>query len=231
MADISIFIQGPLNNVSLSGIPYYQTIGPVIINYWTNDKNEHLLDQYDLEECVIVKSPQPSYKLFGNPCNDTTTWQFVSIERALRNVTTKYVIRTRSDESWGNLQPIVDKFNNNKLKIVCGNIFFKKWIVPYHIGDHLFIGDKNILLKAYHDILLNPNIYKTGFPEQIAARAIMKAFLNKPINVESKEDFKEVFDIIDINLLQPFTAAYQHAKKIYYNEFEFNGIIKSINEI
>jgi len=237
MLNISVLIQGPLNKTSLECVKYYSTIGPVVICYWNTD-DASLLDEYDLDSCILVRCPIPLSSLPYT--NDTFMYQICSIVYGLRNIGSLYVIRTRSDERYENLQPLIEKFNEDKSKIVCGNIFFKKWKVKKrHIGDHLFLGKTDVLLEAYKNMCRFAITYcqNSGDPEQIAARAIMEVLLFKELKEEgvrfnSKELFKSIFDVVDINTLAPFIARWVHGDITYVNNFPYDrNIITKMEDL
>ncbi len=230
MSDISVLIQGPLNKTSLECVKYYSTIGPVVICYWDID-DMSLLNKYNLTNCILVKYPMPLSLLPYK--SNTFMYQICSIVYGLRNIDTLYVIRTRSDERYENLQPLIEKFDEDKLKIVCGNIFFKKWgVKTHHIGDHLFLGNAKVLLEAYENMREFAITYhKNGDPEQIAAKAIMEVLLKAGVCFDDKELFKSIFDVIDINTLAPFIASWTHQKKTYVNDFSYPNTICTMEDL
>lgn len=234
MSDISVLIQGPLNETSLKTVEYYSTIGPVVICHWNTD-DVTILNQYNLTDSVVVRYPEPIPPFLYKA--DTFMFQVCSLAYGFRNVDTPYVIRTRSDESFGNLQPLIDQFNQDTSKIICGNIFFRKWAIhPCHIGDHLYIGNTKIFHEVYEKLRNFPEKYKDkGHPEQIVARVIIE--MMNPENEKKTppslevDMFKEIFDVIDINKLKPFLARWAHCNKNYENEFVQNGTITNMKEL
>jgi hypothetical protein len=230
MSDISVLIQGPLNKTSLECVKYYSTIGPVVICYWNTD-DASLLNQYNLTDCILIRCPIPLSSL--PYVHNTFMYQLYSIAYGLRNIDTAYVIRTRSDERYENLQPLIEKFNEDKLKVVCGNIFFKKWKVKkHHIGDHLFLGETKVLFEAYENMRqFAITYYKNGDPEQIAAKAIMEVLLKADVCLDDKELFKSIFDVIDINTLAPFIATWVHGEKTYVNVFSYFNTICTMEDL
>lgn len=227
MSDISVLIQGPLNDTSLECVKYYSIIGPVVICYWNTD-DISILNKYNLTDCILVRYPIPHPPFVYKA--ETFTYQLSSIAYGLKNVDTPYVIRTRSDERYENLQPLIEKFNEDKSKIVCGNMFFRKWTsAKHHIGDHLFIGKTDILLEAYENLRQFPKKYhKNGHPEQIVAKAIMDVLLEEGVCFDNMVLFKNIFDVIDINKLVPFIASWTHGSKTYVNSYDCEGMIRTM---
>ena len=57
-SNLTILIQGPLNDISLSNISYYKSIGEVIISYWDADDKSILKKlSYENNKVKITKTP------------------------------------------------------------------------------------------------------------------------------------------------------------------------------
>ena len=249
--DLSILIQGPINEISLSAIDEYcKFANNIIISTWnlTPDVLETLQNRFNhIKNLKISSHTQPDYiklinenKLFGVTIGTTWYWQILGVKNGVEECDTKYIIRTRSDEYFKNLQPLIDKFLDNEKKFTCGNIWFKpKSFMPLHIGDHLYISKTKILKKSVDfiiDVMHNkyPNnsefkkiVYQMGskhgghnHPESILAKSIV--FHSKKISYDSfKYDAidwsdtqlcKDFFDIIDINELSPIRWAWSRGR-------------------
>lgn len=231
MSDISVLIQGPLNRRSLKALDYYKTIGPVIISYW-DDCDESIFKNFDLTDVTLVRRPKPTSMV----CKGTFTYQMNSILNGLLKVQTDFVIRTRSDERWLNLEPLIEKFNSsNRQKIVCGNIFFRKFTdTQYHPGDHLYIGSTTVLRNAYWDLVHNFDNYKQYYCAEVYfAIAVLNQFKKDETRFhgQGKEAFLNLFDVIDINELRPFIARFNAIDKDYVNWFEFPEGARVIEDV
>ena len=223
--DLSIVIAGPLDKKSLDNLNYYKSIGQVIISYWDTCQHNILFD-YDLTDVKTIRRPLPhQYIIPYAKAYGTFSYQVYGIFHGLQICDTPYVIRTRSDEMFGNLQPLIEKFKQNTNKVVCGNILFKKWdMFKYHHGDHLFVGKTSILLNAYRSIIEG----KTKNIINDVAEAVTAIAIMNELNVElSKDGFKNAFDVIDTNELKPFFSRFRQQGINYNNHFprgEFNTI-------
>jgi len=225
MSDITILIQGPLDEISISAVQYYKTIGPIVISYWDNS-NESLLEELKNDTIIYTKNKLPGTKEYKQA---TADMQFWSVYHGLAAVQTKFVIRTRSDEWYGNLDPLIAKLDINK--IICGNIFFKRWSnFQNHIGDHLFIGETAWLLEAYRLITHEPEHFRQWkYAEQILTYGLARS---KNMKAELTKDYvKSMIDVIDINELKPFIAQYRAAKQTYKDFFHDPSVIKNIAEL
>lgn len=229
LRDVTLLIQGPLDATSLDNLAYYKTLcESVVISYWEGG-DESLFETHDVEDCILTKHKTPQKRYYRE---DTFDYQAQSILNGLEVTKTKYVIRTRADERWGNLSLLVAKWFENQEKIVCGNIFFKRWdVFRHHFGDHLFIGSTDVLHQAYKTIRCDPNRYRKNLicAEAIGAMAIMDAMRDD--QEREKEAFKECFDVVDINSMTPFVARYRHAKVTYNDQFSHAQVITSMEEL
>lgn len=240
--DLSILIQGPINEISLGAIDdYYKFTKNIIISTWNlnDDDISKIKQRFNyVDNLKVTSHTQPDYiklindnKLFGVASGTTWYWQILGIYNGLNSCDTKYIIRTRSDEYFKNLQPLIDRFFNNGKRFTCGNIWFKpKWFMPLHIGDHLYISNTDILKKSvdfiisvmhnqYPDNLeFKKLVYQIGcshgghnHPESILAKSIIlhtnefnyESFKYEDIDWSDTDLCKSVFDVIDINELKP----------------------------
>lgn len=68
-------------------------------------------------------------------------YQLYTTLQGLELVTTKYVIKIRSDEIYSNFDNLIDLMINNPKYIITGNQFIRPIrSYPYHISDHLICG-------------------------------------------------------------------------------------------
>lgn len=245
--DLSILIQGPINEVSLGAIEDYSKFSKnIIISTWNLDNTsiESIKKRFNyVDNLKVISHSQPDYikmisenKLFGVTIGTTWYWQVMGIYNGVVECDTKYIIRTRSDEYFKNLQPLIDKFFNNNQKFTCGNIWFKpKWFMPLHIGDHLYISKTEILkksidfiLKVMHNVYADnvefkKLVYQVGcndgghnHPESILAKSVIlhtnnieySSFIYDDISWSDTQLCKDIFDVIDINELKPIRWAW-----------------------
>ena len=228
--DYTVLIQGPLNTVSLNNIKQYKLFcKEIVISYW-DTCDESILESYDLKYCKLIKNPLPDKVYFIGKPNETFTYQAYSILHGVNAITTPYTIRTRSDEYYSNLVPLLDSFQAQfGNTIVCGNIFFKRWDdIPYHIGDHLFISNTQYLRDAYTELCFNFPMYNRAYcAEQAACWALLVS-----AGLEySKENFEILFDVVDINKLVPFVASWIHGNTTFIDEFNDPCVIRSMEEL
>lgn len=219
--DVTTIIQGPPNERSLNHIPTYQKYGPVVVSCWDDDVP-------NVTGVTLTANPKPVPVYYVNSANKTFSYQIHSILNGLRVVETKYVIRTRSDEFY-NLDNLIAKYNQRDEIVLCGNIFFKPWTYyKYHMGDHLFIGRTDVLLKAYSALADDVGRYGImACAEQSSTFAILDAFGDE----WTREGFLRHFDVIDINQLKPFTARWNSIGHDYDNLFDHPDVITDISQI
>jgi hypothetical protein len=226
-SDFTILVQGPPNKVSLDALEYYRSVANVAISTWHGDVS--IMNNYYFGDCEVRLSPLPKHVYFVGKPNETFTYQIYSILSGLECVRTPFVIRTRSDEAWYNLEPLIEFFLKNENKIVCGNIFFKRWSdFSFHIGDHLIVGRTNHLRDAYNLLRLKPDDYGRAYcAEQSAAWAMLDA-AGLP---KDRHNFELLFDVFDINNIKPFRSNWVHGGREFVNEFEDSCVIKKMEEL
>lgn len=232
MRDFTILIQGPLNQVSLDNIKNYKNFGEVIV---ATDKGPDAdLARVAVDagvKWVLYDDPVKPPHLVG-PLENSNFYRAINgIYHGLQKCETPYVIRTRSDECYHNLGPLIDLFLEDTKKMVCGNIFFKPWDnIPYHIGDHLYAAETLRLRKAFtrlhqtHNTQeLAPDEYDTENPfaaEQVLAYSFMR---ENGIEEANKEVFLEYFDVIDINSMAPYQARWGATDRTYNQSNVFSA--------
>lgn len=236
MSEITIVIQGPISHYLYRKLHNYKKYGEILISTWD------YVDVSFLPEYInIISKPLPDKsRAIGTISN--FYYAVCGMDNAMKKVDTKYFIRTRGDEYFENLEPLINNFKKNKNKIICGNIFSKKWDDrPLHIGDHLYIGkskffrevfnllrnmyDRNINLESWAiqggpDMDPVYNIERSTEAEVILAKAILYFKSCPKESWYDKKIFLKFFDIFDINLTKPFIASWQNGNKKYKNNFK-----------
>ncbi len=221
--DLTIIVQGPLNSVSLTHLDYYRPFGKIIVACWDND-DFSLLDGLTGIEVVHCKLEQRwSYP------QQTLNYHILSMYNVLSHVKTKHVIRTRSDEYWGDVSRLVQKFEEDQTRVVFGNIFFHTWRTRgFHIGDHLFVGDTDVIRNTYIRLAEEAAKYE---PEYCFEISLAKAMLDQMQLPHTKDGLIRAADVVDINLLKPFVAQYQRAGIKYENNFACESVITTMDNL
>ena len=139
--DITLIVCGRINSRSLDNIGKYldcKDIKEIIIGGWENDPNLNMLKPFTNKERIrIVLKPLPTYVHVHSHLPPTLLYQIKCILNTVCEVKTKYVLRTRSEEFYNDIQIFVDKFKENPTGILCGNVLFKP--IYGHMGDHLYM--------------------------------------------------------------------------------------------
>jgi hypothetical protein len=237
MQDVTLIVQGRITQETFDFYVKNYTGWNVVISTWVGldiDYSE-LPDGFTL---LISKLPKESG--FQN-----LNYQLVSTLNALNRIKTPYVIKVRGDEQWSNLDTTYNTIKINPNKIWCSSVFFRAWIyMNYHTSDHIIAGTLENLLTMFQSTKHNSDnelIYyiKNGErvlywePEIMLTRSYVKSKLpNKYERVDGRILMKELFDILDIQLLKPFSIKANIFKKSY-TEFipERNFSISTIDQI
>ncbi len=244
MEDVTIIIQGKLLKECYDfWIKEYNSCS-VILSTWIDNE----VDFKDLpENFIVLLSPYP--KDFG-PQN--LNLQLISTINALKRVTTKYVIKLRGDEYYSNLQYIRNSLLVEPNKIHTAPIFFRAWqYAEYHISDHIMAGTTVNLLNMFEATKHNFDFNKVNvskwkvdgkFHKWVTTHApeerITKSYLNvkEPFRYEKVDGrilMKEHFDILDIDLLEPYLVKANLFRKEWKNNFipERNFSISNIEQL
>jgi hypothetical protein len=145
MSKITILIQGPLrNNLAIQTIPFYKKYGDVVFSCY-EDENTTELEKLGIK---LVKIPLPSVSNVFNFNN--TFLQTTGILCGLREITTEFTIRVRSDESFPNLDKLVENLIRHPNKIHVTNLYsLKDFEHKFHLGNHIFSSKTDIMIKAF----------------------------------------------------------------------------------
>jgi hypothetical protein len=244
MEDVTVIIQGRLMQDSYDFYIKNYTEFPVIISTWVDNK----IDFTNLpQNFSVILSPYPD-----NYGAQNLHLQIISTLTALEKVKTKYVIKLRGDEYYSNLQYIVNSIKVDPTKIHTSSIFFRAWqYAEYHISDHIMAGRLDNLMLMFSQSKYN---FETGkvnvskwkkdgkFFKWVETHApeerITKSYLNakEPFRFEKIDGrilMKEHFDILDIDLLQPYKIRANLFKKEWKEGFvpERNFSISTIDQL
>ena len=223
---VSIIIQGPLNKRSINTIPNYLKCGEVIVSCWNND-DLSLLDAYKDKIKIIVNN----YKdIFGKAKRTNQKHPLIlqnhTTYNGLKEATGYFAIKTRSDESYPSLDPLLKILKSNRdsqnwYKIVTSNIYFRRDSqVKFHPSDHLIAGNKKRMQEIFEYTYMRCIMNRIGAlgPEQLIAHGVISTYLDpilkfrdKPDPNRSKEQMKKHFDIIRIRDLpnRTWTSSYR----------------------
>ena len=142
--DITVIIQGPLNESSLSNIPNYQkTAKNIIVSAWDiydNNTKEYLPD--DPNVLFITSDSNWVENWRGRYYNNSNiAFQIITTLNGLDKVKTKYVIKVRSDEIYTDISYFAEVVKANEEKLITNNVLFQlDSKVKFHPSDHVVGG-------------------------------------------------------------------------------------------
>lgn len=225
---ITLVFQGPIFPRTFEYIRTCKNAGfaNVILSTWP-DKSLS-----DYKGKLVINSSDEAYKL--DPWGTTMCrYQVYSTLGGLREVTTPYAIKHRTDEVY-NLDKLIELFEQDTSKIVCHNIFYREHHhSPYHTSDKLQMGTIENLLQMYeaaseylsgqeHDKFNLPDC-----PEQI----ITMSYLATKGRV-NEEAMDEHFDFVNFADLAPFVMRFNKMSDSDYSHTkvteDFSGNVQSI---
>jgi len=174
--NVTLIIQGSLNEMSLSNIENYRGLCRIVISCWTNNDftlfEKHDVSDVDLvvsqdsaeimpahsKERYIQKYRQPIKMMPNNiRLHRASTWnvcnayrQVKTILEGVRVADTEFCIKVRSDQSFSDISYFIDKTISAPNKMTCIDLGFTcDNFVKYGIGDHI-IGCRT---DEFHDAL------------------------------------------------------------------------------
>lgn len=161
--DVSIIIQGPISKTTVFAIAKYSELAEVIVSFSCDENLPDYLKQKTNSNIKVVTYKMsdlneyfPNLRLCGsNMYMKSTLCQFYSTKIANDISEKKFIIKTRSDEFYENMNYFISlirgKYNSNLL--ITNDMFYRRFdIHPYHPSDHLF-GCNRILMKRSLEIL------------------------------------------------------------------------------
>jgi len=154
--DISVVIQGPLDDRTYQAIDQYQDFGEVIVSTW-EDSDLTLLDKargyYSL---VVSKYPK---------CKKVNCWQAMSTQAGAEIASCEYVMKTRSDELYPDLDAMIHNLTKHPYRShTTNNGFWRKY--PHCYSCHLFIDKRTFVHGAMKSLAES---YLAGKPLKMTA--------------------------------------------------------------
>lgn len=213
--DITIIIQGPLKATSLNNLEHYSEFGKVIVSHWSEDPIElqkQLIEaqvKYDNISSISSSDPPDPFMHPGlagtKKQEDYRHHQFQSLHEALKLCKTKFALKTRSDEYWVNVDPLLKMFSKDINKLVTSNVFYKpNYVQPYHISDHLMLARTDLFLSAMNIIAsqtrnrLHVVVTECSFGYAFLSAKYQSGSNNLPLP-SNEEAFKNDFSYVNIN--------------------------------
>jgi hypothetical protein len=208
---VSIIIQGPLNQRSIKTIPDYLKYGEVIVSCWDND-DLSLLDKYKQNIKIVVNHYHDIMsKARRTHLKHPIILQNYTTHNALKQAEGYFAIKTRSDESYPVLDPLLNMLKKNRdskewYKIVTSNIYFRyDSQFKFHPSDHLIAGARTRIKQIFEESYfrcVTGRINGLG-PEQLIGHSTISTYFDpnlkcreKPDANKSKQQMKKIGVII-----------------------------------
>jgi hypothetical protein len=161
--DVSIIIQGPITKTTIFALAKYSELAEVIVSFSCDENLPDYLKQKTNSNIKVVTYKMsdlneyfPNLRLCGsNMYRKSTVCQFYSTKIATDISKKKFIIKTRSDEFYENIDYFIGFVRGiyNSNLFITNDMFFRRFdVFPYHSSDHLF-GCNRILMKRSFEIL------------------------------------------------------------------------------
>lgn len=156
MKDVTIILQGVVIPEQLELWKKTYKNCNVIISCWEDEKfdfNQGIITPWLPKKWKVIKNQYPLVRFQPSANLD---YQIISTMSALKKVKTEYVIKSRLDEFYSNVDLLLTKLKKDKDKIVCGSVFFRKHgMYPFHIADKLMCGTLDNFFLMFESTLHN----------------------------------------------------------------------------
>jgi len=133
--NISVVIQGPIDERTYEAIDCYQYFGEVIVSNWEG------------EDLSMLSKATGKYKLVQSKYNKNKRYHVQTTLAGAKVASLEYVMKTRSDELYPDLSAILDNLNKYPDRSHTTNNGFWK-TSPYCYSNHLFVDNKDLVIKA-----------------------------------------------------------------------------------
>tara|TARA_B100002019_G_C21274529_1_gene604530 strand:- start:7235 stop:7990 length:756 start_codon:yes stop_codon:yes gene_type:complete len=198
--NISVVVQGPIDNRTYEVLDCYKNFKEIIISTWYDNKLHSVLPEIKNNNYKLVVSEYPKQNM------QITGYQAMTTYRGALLATGKYVMKTRSDELYPDLNYMIDSLEKNPDKShTTNNGFWKN--LKHCYSNHLFIDKTNFVIKAMEELYeyhLNLHRKTLNFPcsESEFGYFLMKARGFNIIQDDWKSIFKKNIIIVPCTKLQ-----------------------------
>lgn len=151
--DISVVIQGPLDDRTYEAIDCYQDFSEVIISTWSEKENYELLYKKRPNSVFkLVTSHYPSEEELQKVWNQGyVMFMTQTLHAGAKASKSKYVLKIRSDELYPNLDKLLENLIQYPDRIhTTNNGFWKthpyhRYEVPFSLSNHLILAKKEVI--------------------------------------------------------------------------------------
>lgn len=150
--NISVVIQGPIDERTYEAIDCYQDFGEVIVSTWSTGEDYTLLDKTSKQsKFKLVTSNYPNN--MGDIINYGSIYYICqTLLQGCLAASKSYILKTRSDELYPNLDIFIDHVKKFPDRLhTTDNGFWK--IHPFCLSGHLFLDTKQNMINALNLII------------------------------------------------------------------------------
>ena len=230
--DVTIILQGyMINEVNLMNtISEYQHYGKIIVSSYfekCNGLKSSIMDAFPntivIDNDINEFLSDPEIKKY---CNNRCFFQVSTVRKALKYVNTQYVIKTRVDNYFSNLDKFiceVIKNSKNGDKITSTQIYVRGFHqLKYHPSDILFGGSFNQFTRVF----CNEHNFDLACPEVIIFKNhILQKLKELNISVNDFENDIELYGTIMDKMFNIYNVS--NFKSYYFKNYKFVCIDKS----
>ena len=218
--DFTLVFQGPLHENFIYGLlnNYSEYTDNIIISHWDTDNLDLLkyISEYNINATIVTNTFHTDYNVFNN---QNVYYQVLTTLKGLEQVTTKYAIKIRTDQWFGNLEPLFKSVRAQGDKYTCANLHFRPdSLIKYHPSDKLIGSSTTLLLDTFkiamHRLKNNTQVLLAGAYMYSDNRDICtESLIKKHIKVydygnAQRTLFTQYPQVPEIGTIQVLPAAY-----------------------
>lgn len=226
-SDLSIVVQGPWHPGCRANVvlPAYMGFGKVVVSCWSVDNMSSLSKFGDKITRVANRYediPEMKGLKYGPGTPPYYVYQYFNTLNGLRAAGTRFSIKVRSDQSYSNLKPLIDRMTEFQDKMVTSNVWFRYSNgTPFHPSDHVIGARTDLLIDTFERCIARflsgecpkamgspstaPRKYEwLNYTEQNIGASFLEAKGVFPDRAKAREIMQEHFDIVPIYQMGDF---------------------------
>jgi hypothetical protein len=221
----SLLIAGPINKTSLDHITksYDRIFDDIIISCWSDfpDDAQETLQSFlktNKSKARVCMKPTPDPSVIKNSLfkhYKTLFPQVCGILNAANQCSTEYLIRSRSDEFFTDLSPMMNLFLKNTDGVLwVGHSLGDRRRVPYsglckslnnrgRVGDHLFVAKTSLIRDVYKSFFELSLVDGAGLEGERRCEETLRRLFERCSNIDASAKEK-MFSVMSVEELGAF---------------------------
>lgn len=239
--DVSIVMQGPICESTIFAIAKYKNLAEIILTNMCPDDTPQFTRFKKIGDIKIITYKSHEVSDCANrirTCNKNnlhSCYQFYSTKLGIDHSEKSYIIKTRSDEYYENMDYFIDKVRKNPDCVFTNNVFFRKNnFKRCHPSDHLLGATKIVFSRAMEILfeMINSGVltkyaitnwqHNCNVPEQFFGVSLFHT-LHEFYGIGQDDwNWKAFVRKIRVEKLGNYKITNNEAKRIFINNYNIN---------